>query len=589
MCNEDGTIWLVFNGEIFNAPDLRRDLERRHKFRTSHSDSEVLLHLYEEVQADLPSELNGMFAFVIYDKARRRIFGARDQLGIKPLYLWQDAGRFAFASELKSLLLLPRVERDVDTQSLFHYLTLLYVPGDASIIRGIHRLPAAHSFLYQLDNAGFRAERYWRPRFRTSVRTSANEEAEGLRFELRDAIRRWTLSDVPIACSLSGGLDPSAIVGLLAETGYPRFRTYTLGFSDTKEQPWDERARARLVAQRWGTEHQEIELRAERLLDDLVAMVWHLDEPYAGGLPAWYVFKEMSSSVKVGFTGTGGDELFGNYGKYEWYETSRINALARSLRRGSRWLADVAAATSDLTGLGLRRTLGRGDRFRGLARQLRHPFGESYYASLLYFGDTEKRTAVISPTVAAAAEDTGALLQRLYDGTRAGCLRDGLMAVDLQTQLPEEYLFMTDRFSMAHSLEARVPLLDLGLVERVLAVPAALRTRPRDTKYLLRRAVRDLLPPALLDAPKRGFVIPVELWLRRELRPLVASLLSPERLARQGLFRPDFYSRFVAPHLDGRVTYTWQIWAALMFQLWHVVFIERRERDRPSYDWRALC
>ncbi len=595
MSNEDGSAWIVFNGEIYNAPELRLRLERQgHRFRTSNSDTEVLLHLYDEKQQDMLHDLNGMYAFVIHDQRRDLLFGARDRMGIKPLYYWNSAGRFAFASELKSLLALPFVEREINQQSLFHYMTLLYVPEEASIIQGIRRLPPAHSFMYDLHSQKLLLRQYWQLRFLPFEDRSEDEWAEILRSELRAAVKRWTLSDVPIACSLSGGLDSSTIVGLLAEMGYPKIKTYSLGFAGEREQSWNETALARQVAQRWGTDHQEIYLTPPELTDDLVAMVWHLDEPYGGGLPAWYIFREMSKGVKVGLTGTGGDELFGNYGRFRPYEADPLVCASLALRRWAkggtdtlaRFLAPFAALTDRLPSSW--RFVGRGRLLSRLPPILSRPFGLHYYATIENLSDDRKRNDVLQ-VQDVSVQDTASYLQNLYDDSHAPDLRNGLASVETRTQLAEEFLFMTDRFSMAHSLEARVPFLDHVLVERVFRIPPSIRTRNGDLKYLFKRAIADLLPPNLLTAPKRGFVIPVQLWLRQELRPLAERLLHPQRLQRQGLFHPKFYECFVLPHLEGRAVFTWQVWAALMFQLWHIVFIEHRQASAPAYSWEDLC
>jgi len=594
MCNEDGSIWIVFNGEIYNAPEIRpRLLVKGHRFQTSHSDTEVLIHLYEEKQEAMLNDLNGMFAFVIYDKKRRILFGARDHLGIKPLYYSRQPGQFAFASELKSLLALPFIEREIDLQSLFHYLTLLYIPDQASVIQGIDRIPPGHSFTYDLCTQQVKLQCYWRLSFATVEHFSEDEWAQLLRIELRNAVKRWTLSDVPIACSLSGGLDSSTIVGLLAELGYPKIKTYSVGFIGEGEQSWSEVNLARQVAQRWGTEHHEIFLKPRELLEDLIDMVWHLDEPYAGGLPSWYVFREMSRDVKVGLTGTGGDELFGNYGKYRKYEMDLLVRAALACRRwiGSNTTDRLAQLIHPLSVLTNRlpsswRWIGQGRTLSRLPEALRLPFGDYAYKS--YLSDNTKRTLVLQ-IQNGHLQDTAFYLQQLYDDTRAPDLRNGLAAVDFRTQLAEEFLFMTDRFSMAHGLEARVPFLDHLLVETAFRIPSSVRTKKDDIKYLLKRAAGDLLPPDLLTAPKHGFEIPIKLWLRQELRPLAERLLHPQRLRSQGIFRPEIYDHFVLPHLDGRVDYTRQIWAVLMFQLWYVVFVEQRSVEAPTYAWQALC
>jgi asparagine synthase (glutamine-hydrolysing) len=551
MGTGDGSLWIVHNGEIYNAPEIRpRLLAQGYEFRTSHSDTEVLLHLYHQKREEMLHELNGMFAFVIYDKVRRRLFGARDRAGIKPLYYVAQAGRFAFASELKALLLLPGLGREIDPASLFHYMSLLYVPGEASIFREVRRIPPAHSFTYDLDTRALTIRPYWDLDVRHTEQRSEEEWAALLRTELRAAVRRWMLSDVPVGCSLSGGLDSSTIVGLLGEMG-GKVKTYSLGFAGPGEQAWNELPLARQVAERWGTEHHELVLEPEDLLRDLVRMVWHLDEPYGGGLPSWYVFQFMRKDVTVGLTGTGGDEVFGNYGKFMTFEGSLLGRLGIDRRRVPRL--------------------------------------DRYVNTWYYLADATKRRAVLQDAVAGDAPPTAALLNGLARACGAGHIRDAIAYVDFKTQLVDEFLSMTDRFSMAHSLEARVPFLDHAFVELVFRVPAALRTRGDDPKYLLKKAVGDLLPPALLRAKKRGFVIPITLWLRNQLRPLVESLLAPERLSRQGIFRREFYPRFVLPHLDGRADHTWQVWAAVMFQLWHLVFIEEKAVSAPSFSWRDIC
>jgi len=557
MATEDEQVWIVYNGEIFNAPDLRRELEQRgHRFRTSHSDTECLLRLYEDRGPAMVDALDGMFAFVVYDRRQRLLFGARDPFGIKPLYYSRTPGRLAFASEIKALLALPGFRRDIDAQSLSHYLSLRYVPGPGSIFRDVARLPAGHTFRYDLTGGAFAVERYWHPRFAPPAAGSAREDRERVRVELRDAVRRWMLSDVPVACSLSGGLDSSAIVGLLGEMGHSRIKTYSLGFRGEGEEEWSELPLARQVAQKWGTDHHELVLTPDELLDELVPMVWSLDEPYGGGLPSWYVFRMMSRDVKVGLTGTGGDELFGGYGKWRAYERGQPG-YRRSWRE---WLG--------------------GERAPSFA----HP-SESYF---LYMSDAEKRDYVLAGSVNGLTGTT-AWIGALMDQAEAGAARDGFTAVDLQAQLPEEFLLMTDRFSMAHSLEARVPFLDRRFVESMLAIPSSRRTSRGDLKGLLREAVADLLPPALVRAPKRGFVLPDAMWLRGTLRPLVERLLAPERLSRQGLFRPEVYARFVEPHLSGRENRAGQVWTLLLFQVWHALFIEAAATERPSITWRDLA
>jgi asparagine synthase (glutamine-hydrolysing) len=545
MSTEDGRFSIVFNGEIFNAPALRRELASTGtRFVTDHSDTEVLLQLLvKEGKTALP-RLNGMFAFALWDRSRQELFCARDRFGIKPLFYTGQQGRFAFASELKSILALPWVARSIDQRSLYHYMSLMYVPGKDTVISSVYRLPAGSWMTVKAADGSFEHGKWWTPCIGDGPAMPRAEACQRIRLALEEAVASWSISDVPIGCSLSGGLDSSAIVGLLASKG-KKLHTYSVGFSGQGEASWNELPLARLVAERWGTQHEEIVLDPARLLDDLLDMVWHLDEPYGGGLPSWAVFKQMSGSVKVGMTGTGGDELLGNYGKW------------RGLEGG--WLRRKFTDPSV--------TL---ERFR------KHFFDRHYYLS-----DSLKHESVFQDFP--KEYDTASWMYRdVFQQANGLSLRDRCAAVDLETQLPEEFLMMTDRFSMAHSIEARTPFLDHHLAALVLGLPAELRTSRSDLKGLLRSSIADLLPPALVNAPKRGFVIPLTIWLRGTLRPLVEMLLAPGRLSAQGLFKSEFHGRYVRPHIDGQADFTNIVWAALMFQLWHLVFIEGRG-ERPAY------
>jgi asparagine synthase (glutamine-hydrolysing) len=535
MRSADGALTIVFNGEIFNAPELRAELEREgHRFASDHSDTEVVLALYERRGQGFLDVLNGFFAFVVWDGRRRLLFGAVDRFGIKPLYLAEPGGGLAFASELKALLLVPGVRRDLDRDSLFHYLSLRFVPGPRSILAGVRRLAPGSSFSYDVRGRRLEVRTWWRLRFRA---VGGGEWRERVRAQLRESVLRWTLSDVPYAVSLSGGLDSSAVVGLLAESGTSDLRTYSLGSGADDELPL-----ARALAERWGTEHHELVVDADRLLDELLAMVWALDEPYGGGLPSWYVFRLMAEDVKVGLTGTGGDELFGNYRRFVPFERGRLARLRPNAVR-------------------------------------RYHFEPSYY-----FTDTEKRELLLD----SSAEDTAGLLQAVWNESDGRGARDHVLELDVRTQLPDEFLHMTDRFGMAHSLEARTPFLDHELVELVASIPPELRTDADDPKRLLRESVADLLVPEQLGAPKRGFVLPLARWLRGELRPLAERLLSDEHLRRQGLFRPGLADRLLRPHLDGERDESERIWPVLMFQLWHLLYVEQGLTEAPSFGWRDL-
>ena len=316
MRSADGRYVIVYNGEIYNARELRRDLERAgQQFATDHSDTELLLQLLIREGEDCLERINGMFAFAFYDSLERNLLCARDRTGIKPFYYTLDGGRFAFASELKALLELPFVRRDIDRQALFDYLSLLYVPGEQSILRSVRRLPPGHCLKYSLASRTVEAKRWWRLQYEPDHKVRAEEWAQLIRDELRQAVLRWSQSDVPIAVSLSGGLDSSAIAAIAAQSGLD-LTAYSLGFEGPGEEAWNELPLARDLAGKWNIRLREFVLRPEATLQALPQMVEALDEPYGGGLPSWFVFREMGRDVKVALTGTGGDEMFGNYGKW---------------------------------------------------------------------------------------------------------------------------------------------------------------------------------------------------------------------------------------------------------------------------------
>lgn len=579
MCNEDESLWIVFNGEIYNAPELRAALETRHRFKTDHSDTEVLIHLIEEQGTDSLSRLNGMFAFVVYDRIRNCLWGARDPFGIKPLFYYCHENNFAFASELKSLLHYPAVRREIHPTGLHHYLGFRYVPGEETIYRGVRRVPPGGFFHYDLSSRELTVKSYWRLRFQPVESVSEDEWAERIRHGLRRAAVRWTLSDVPIGCSLSGGLDSTAIVALLAESGFTNLKTYTVGYDHPDERRWNEAHLAKQVAERYRTDHHELIVRPDSLLDDLIDMVWHLDEPYGGGLPSWFVFRFMRREVTVGLTGSGGDELFGNYAKW-WLPESRgvmksRLAYYRELKHAGR-LRPGWRQTARAMGAAMAVQV---DSIRDSLFQYYHP---------MYYRESEKRRYCL---LSRRHPELNSIefLREIDRRTGANSLRDRVMAVDFRTQLPEEFLFMTDRFSMAHSLEARVPFLDKELVDLVSTIPASIRTKAGDPKYLLRKAIGHLLPDDVRGGRKRGFVLPTGVWLRGALRPLVERLLSKEFLQKQQIFDPRFFDALVRPHLEGEAELGDRIWPVLMFQLWYIVFIQENCISKPSITWKDLC
>lgn len=548
MSNEDESLWVICNGEIYNSPELREELLKKgHGFKTKNSDIEVLLHLYEEKGTDLLHDLNGMFAFVIYDKTKKVIFGARDRTGIKPFYYTFKNGKFAFASELKCLLLLPWVSKEINFTSLYHYISLQFIPAPDSIFTDIKKLSASNFLIYDMNRNHLQINEYWSLNVNQIEERPIDEWIEIIRDRLQEAVKRWTLSDVPIACSLSGGLDSSTIVGILARLGMNDIRTYSLGFEGEDEQEYNELPLARKVSKRWGTKHCEVILKPERVLDDLDRMVWHLDEPYGGGLPSWYIYELIGRDVKVCLTGTGGDELFGNYGKYKIYEKGgwyrNLKMIKDSVRHRS---------------------------YREIKDGYNFPTGHFYHR---YFSDAVKDEIIFTGDHPSKVK-TEYYLAELWKKSGADNPRNAVAYVDFKLQLPEEFLLVTDRFSMAHSVEARTPFLDHLLVELVFKIPPIIRTGGEEPKAFFKKVVEDLHPEEVLESPKKGFILPLEAWTRKELKPLIEDLLSPNYLKRQGVFSNRLCEQIIKPHLSCKTNYTQQVWTILMFQLWHRKYLE---------------
>jgi asparagine synthase (glutamine-hydrolysing) len=537
MGTSDGRYWVVFNGEIFNAPALRIELENRGvAFKTDHSDTEVLLHLYAFEGADMVKKLNGMFAFAIYDKHQGKLFCARDPFGIKPFFYSIASGRFTFASELKSLRILPWISNTFDHQAIYHFFSFQAIPAPYTILSNARKLPAAHSLEWDISKKRLKIERYWTPNFSSSLPYPKSELPEYVRDEFNAAVTRWSMSDVPIACSLSGGLDSSTITAILANRQTSPIRTYCLGFDD--EPSLDERDFARKTADFYGTKHQEIVLRSQDLFSDLDAMIDSLDEPYAGGLPSWHVFKEISKDAKVAMTGTGGDELFGNYGKWLPYQSPRtfFRSLSKYIYRGGGWV-----------------------------NACRFPY-ESHYVPQ-YFSDYEKQNKLFTRDfLNSVGEKSLEYLGQHWNRTIPS--RNAITELDFSQQLAEEFLFMTDRFSMAHSLEVRTPFLDKVFVSAMLNIPPQIRSEKTNAKNLFKESMHSLLPHQLLDAPKKGFVIPENRWLSSHFLHDVQRYCSKSFLRKQNLFDPSVGNKFSQLSRSSSPRFTHQIWTWWMFQRW---------------------
>jgi len=559
ISNEDGSIWVVFNGEIYNHRELRRQLIRDgHTFRTA-SDTETIVHLYEDLGARALDRLRGMFAFALWDVPRRQLLLARDRLGIKPLYYAELDDGVVFASELKPILQRPDIGRDLNWEAVGHLFTFLATPSSSSIVKGVRKLEPAR-IATAADGRGVRVERYWDVEFQPDEHSSEDELVEQLRELLVEAVQLHQISDVPIGAFLSGGIDSSAVVATMARLTSSRVKTFSIGF---EEADYSELDHARRVAEQFGTEHHELVLQPDviQIAEDLA---WYLDEPFGdtSAIPTYMISKLASEHVTVVLTGDGGDELFAGYDKYVTEQRERqydrvpatirqaLGAVGRVMPEGMpgrRFLSHLALD-------GPRRYLDASTLFR--TDELRKVFRHEAF----------RQIATHDPWTHSLAELGGVG----SDWVAA------LQYCDLQTYLPLDILTKVDRMTMAHSIEARPPLLDHRVVEFAATIPARYRLREGTTKYLLKRAMRGVLPDAIIDRPKHGFAVPLARWFRGKLAGFARDVLLSDACRQRGLFDPKRVERLIEHHQSGR-NLDLQLWTLLSFELWC-----RRVLDMPT-------
>ncbi len=561
--NEDSSAWVVFNGEIYNYRELRRDLARRgHHFYTA-TDTETIVHLYEDLGDSCVEALRGMFGFAVWDWSKRRLLLARDRLGIKPLYYVQVGSRLAFASELKSLLELPEVGRRIDWRALGSLLTTLHTPADQSIVAGIRKLEPGHVLVAE-QGRGVRTSRYWNLRFAPAHGRSEADLAEELRALLEESVRLHLVSDVPLGAFLSGGIDSSSVVALMARATRTPVKTFAIGFRDAD---FDEAPDARRVARALGTEHHEQILDPDGL-DVLEDVTFHLDEPFgdSSAIPTYMVARLAARHVKVALSGDGGDELFAGYDRYVQESRDRRHGALE------RWAMGCVG-----------RLMPRGMRGRNRLLHLALPDGRRYLDRLTLF-DLDEERQILRPEVFEQVTRHDPWQREAEHLSRGGHWLSRLQETDLASYLPLDILTKVDRMSMAHSLEARVPLLDHKVVEFAARIPPTMLLRRGRTKHLLRRAVAGLLPASVLEKPKRGFAVPLGRWFRGPLRDYPRDLLLSERCRQRGIFDPAAVERLLADPRRGSEM-NLPVWTLLSFELWCRTFLDRRPRAVP---WASL-
>ena len=569
MANEDGQIWIVYNGEIYNYQELREQLQKMGHVFKSRSDTEVILHAYEEWDVECLKRFRGMFAFGLWDNNRKRLFLARDRLGKKPLVYSERNGRFAFASEIKALLQVPWIERRVNPFAIHHYLTYQYVPSPETIFQSINKLPPAHYLLYD-SKRNIRIERYWKldGSAEKKSRSDLGDLSRMIREKLEESVKLRLISDVPLGAFLSGGIDSSLIVGIMAKNGGPPVKTFSIGF---EEQDFSELGYAKLVANHFGTEHHEFVVKPDAI-EILPKLVWYYSEPFgdSSAIPTYYVSKMTSDHVKVVLTGDAGDENFAGYprylrSKYVWWFTQLPEKLRKKL------LPDFLRVLS--ISPWKRKTL---NRLADFMEMLSSHQGRNYAEQIKICNEMERKSLYTDEFLREVIEeDPLDYLIEKYEEADTKDPLEKLLFLDMTTYLPEDLLVKVDIATMANSLEARVPFLDHELVEEVAKIPFRLKLRGSTAKYILKKAYSDFLPETILKRKKMGFGVPLARWFRKELKEFAReTLLDPQTLGR-GYFKKKGIERMLDDHTRQRYDHSAKIWALLFLEMWFRVFVDK--------------
>jgi len=573
LSNEDGTVWITFNGEVYNFQQLREELKAKgHRFATR-SDTETMVHAYEEYGAACVERFRGMFAFAIWDARKGELFAARDRLGKKPLYYWCDGKRFLFASEIKSLLQDPRVKREIDPKALADYLTYHYIPFPGTIFKGISKLEPGHTLTLRSKSAPqggaasgaaagrleVEVQRYWDVSYAPDDSISEADWVEALREKLREAVRIRLISEVPLGAFLSGGIDSSTVVALMSQVQSAPVKTFSIGF---QEEDFSEVRYARQVAGLFGTEHHEFLVEPDAV-DVLPRLAWEFDEPFAdaSALPTYYLSKLAREHVTVILSGDGGDETFAGYRRYGWaQDMGRYDWIPTPVKKLLFGLP-ARIMPDGLKGKGTLNHLSRGafERYAGL-----NTFGEHPYLERL-----------LSPELQAGigAEYSGGLpdysaMARFYHSCSSQEYLTRIQYVDTKLYLSEDILTKVDRASMLCSLETRAPLLDHEVVELAARMPSTLKLRGGETKYILKKAMEGILPQEILYRKKMGFGVPLVHWFKKDLTEYAHDLLLSSEARQRGIFNSGYVESVLAQHQRGGRDLSARIWALLFFEQW---------------------
>lgn len=552
--NEDQSIVLVFNGEIYNSPQLRRSLQRNgHDFRSDHGDGEVIPHLYEEHGENFAEHLHGMFAIALWDVGRRKLILVRDRIGIKPLYYAHVGNSLLFASEIKALFHHPALRKKPDFQSLWHYFSFKNISSPHTAYTGIHQLSPGEMAVFA--DSSLRTNRWWQLRFRENLEISATEAATRTTELLSDSVKSHLLADVNVGAFLSGGVDSSAIVALASTLSATPIKTFTLIYDHGHIGKDEDRRYAQLISKQYRTDHFEYVLRPSDLEEELDNVITSFDEPFSGVISTFFLSKFIARHVKVALSGDGADELFGSYLPHRLsvplFCYRALLATHSSIEHNRAMLVPFDDEIGYLSQLAM-----RGD--EASARMAQYVFDDASKHSLLS-GDFFR---------IAHLELTETLTRLLYSRSRTGDPLNRSLFVDFETLLPDQVLTFVDRLSMAHSLEIRPPFLDHRLVEFTSTLPAHLKIRGSTVKSILKTALQHILPSPVLERPKEGFIMPINDWMMTHLSGLLDSVLSPNQVSGHGLFKTNKVLEILSQFRSGQRAFASQVWTIFMFQLW---------------------
>lgn len=558
MANEKHTVWTVFNGEIYNFRELRLDLAKKgHHFRTDHSDTETIVHAYEEYGPEFVTKLNGMFAIAVWDDAKDELHLYRDRVGEKPLYFWQFKNDFFFASEIKSFLTVPFFKKKLNPRALFYYLSLKHAPRSECFFEGVESLaPGEH--LVRDRNGRIKRSLYWEIDASHELKISELEAAEEIQRLLKSSVQYRMISDVPLGAYLSGGVDSSAVVGIMSRFRKKALDTFSLTYRDGLSNKEMDRASAFQMAKRYRTVHREYKLGVQEFWDDLDNVIGGFDEPFGGTVSTFFLSKLIRKHVKVAISGDGADELFGSY---------RIHRLAYPLAR----LNDLTGGKGDISRLNSnqRRDIeAYGFPLDYLAR-FRGKDPANWHSKLSVFSENEKMK-LLSKNVRSKTSGCSTLgyYKEVYSRSRSHDVLNRVLQVECQNLLPDQVLCFVDRLSMAHSVEVRPPFLDPRLVEFAFKLPGSMKIKHGVTKCILKRALRGILPQSIIRRPKEGFILPYHYWMKEYLHDKISRILCAERLKKHGLFNIAYVESLLEDANFESLGHANKVYLLLMFQLW---------------------